>query len=544
MSTEPEPILPPPPDHRDDTRPEKYKIVPEPSKVYWSLVGAIAYMLLFFVMYCAVSDISFGQQPSSATRLRVALAETMANFSADPCTEIFNYSCGTYIARLPSSSLFGETQSEIISIINSRSTVFADVDKILDEAAALEVNTSLLDDIGVFSCVSLEIAPCVFERNHLALYISVPCAQCHPMRHEHAPIEVETLPAGFPEAAAAVFTLAVSNDLHVVWFPPDAEDTDFAAWYERECGEVSSATELWNNITDRSAFSVATTLYNDAVEEAMPCAVAGTDVEVAALIETSRKLVESYLTVATWIATDAVRSAMVQRAATVPIHFGSGRTLIPSCSLDLSLYDCLRFRWRAQQVLMGTPPAGGVYWGISGVEVNAVYDPLQDAVFVPWAIARPPFYNPGFDLGLAVASLGAVIMHEVGHSLRPGWHNPVQLTLLDADATERFEMCITNDFREAGSNAERANMTINEDFADAIAFKSLARFFRRIGHSAFRQGITIYAQTWCFGSRPRHYPASYFDPHAAPFLRDTATVAGERAFYEVFGCPINAANIC
>ena len=143
-----------------------------------------------------------------------------------------------------------------------------------------------------------------------------------------------------------------------------------------------------------------------------------------------------------------------------------------------------------------------------------------------------------------VATLGAVIMHEMGHALRPSWRTNHSFTSADRDATARFEACIAADFQSSGSTPNRSVMTINEDFADAVGYRAMIRYSRTISLANVRRSILLFAQTWCSASRPRHYPSSYTDPHAANFLRDNATVKGERSFYVAYGCPIQASYIC
>jgi putative endopeptidase len=49
--------------------------------------------------------------------------------------------------------------------------------------------------------------------------------------------------------------------------------------------------------------------------------------------------------------------------------------------------------------------------------VNAVNLPIQNALNFPAAILQPPFFDPGADAALNYGAIGAVIGHEVSHSV-------------------------------------------------------------------------------------------------------------------------------
>ena len=77
-------------------------------------------------------------------------------------------------------------------------------------------------------------------------------------------------------------------------------------------------------------------------------------------------------------------------------------------------------------------------------------------------------------MDMQVASLGAVVLHELGHAIRVGeWYFDVpDLDSVDVAAIREFENCITRDLVTSGS--VRPNMTANENWADAIGYRFLA----------------------------------------------------------------------
>lgn len=74
-------------------------------------------------------------------------------------------------------------------------------------------------------------------------------------------------------------------------------------------------------------------------------------------------------------------------------------------------------------------------------------------------------------MDMQVASLGAVVLHELGHAIRIGeWYFDIpDLDVVDLAAIGAFENCITQDFVTSGS--VRPNMTANENWADAIGYR-------------------------------------------------------------------------
>jgi predicted metalloendopeptidase len=56
-------------------------------------------------------------------------------------------------------------------------------------------------------------------------------------------------------------------------------------------------------------------------------------------------------------------------------------------------------------------------WPMSGNEVNAVYVPNQDAVFVMGALLQPPFFDAHWSEELMVAGIDFIIAHEIGHAI-------------------------------------------------------------------------------------------------------------------------------
>jgi predicted metalloendopeptidase len=62
-------------------------------------------------------------------------------------------------------------------------------------------------------------------------------------------------------------------------------------------------------------------------------------------------------------------------------------------------------------------PAGAGGWLMTPQTVNAYYSPVMHEIVFPAAILQPPFFNPDADDAVNYGAIGAVIGHEIGHSL-------------------------------------------------------------------------------------------------------------------------------
>ena len=140
-----------------------------------------------------------------------------------------------------------------------------------------------------------------------------------------------------------------------------------------------------------------------------------------------------------------------------------------------------------------------------------------------------------------MSTLGAVIAHELGHAIQPGWSCPVSLTAGDQAAVTGFENCLIRAFDRHGSS--RSELTLSENWADAISVRTVLRYLRRLNTATTANGLVLWMQTWCSAGAPQHTPMSD-DPHATPYLRVEGTMPTLHAFYTAFGAPANLPMVC
>lgn len=423
LGPEPDPLVlrPAEPAAKQHEPTEWFRIQPDKTKAALSAVAAALVAIVFLVMYYSVGN----HGPSALndpTWIRLADALAMSNRSVDPCASLFNFSCGTYNAQLPTSSLFGETQSEVFSIMQRETGVLGAVIDDVRAATNRTYTDEELDAAGLFACVDLEVDVDYRDPdNRLALYVTIPCASCTPGRHSAAPVRLafDDFPDDFEVGAWPMVNRAAAFGVPMYWLPPDdAGSETFGEWYALQCTNVS-ASDRWEAIVNTSSFELATRLYAGALNDAMPCPIHGTREAVEQLFALAKTLMIQYLGVATFIADAGTRAWYIQRVKDLPLYFGSGRTLVTTCSTTTHPYDCQRSMWNEQLSLLGTPSPGRDMWAISGVEVNAIYNPLSDAVFIPYAIARPPFYDPRWPIDVQVRSRPESVWPAIVHRLHP-----------------------------------------------------------------------------------------------------------------------------
>ena len=137
-----------------------------------------------------------------------------------------------------------------------------------------------------------------------------------------------------------------------------------------------------------------------------------------------------------------------------------------------------------------------IIWAAAANEVNAFYDPCQNAIFVPSGILTPPFFHEDYDDDLVLGGIGFVIAHELGHAMD---HNLNESEV--RVAVVKHMAAITHTPQLV------VNHTVSEDVADELGGRLLAQTAQltpRIGYQL--------AQCWCLSpsnfSKDVHAPGS------------------------------------
>jgi len=210
---------------------------------------------------------------------------------------------------------------------------------------------------------------------------------------------------------------------------------------------------------------------------------------------------------------------------------------------------------------LGTPPAPDRFADPDHTLptiVNAGYSPDMNGIEIPAAILQPPFYDPKADAAVNYCTLGAVIGHELTHSLDSfgrlfdangalrDWWKPVDIAAFDersknliaqADAYEVVPGVHLNGRLSSGENLADIGGVMLGYNALQTHLKANPEDDRRIdGFTPQQRCFLAWAQVWAEKIQPellRTLAAS--DPHPPGSYRMVAPSRNHPGFYEAFG---------
>ena len=184
---------------------------------------------------------------------------------------------------------------------------------------------------------------------------------------------------------------------------------------------------------------------------------------------------------------------------------------------------------------------------------NAYYVHQLNTVFVTKAALRPPLYSPLYNLLSLYARLGVVVAHECSHAIdRTGLLRDAAGSFVDWNgrsrdkaACEEFMACVASVY-EVETGGISASRTVNENFADAMAFSAAWEAFVASGIASTdlesrRDFYIIYAQGMCRPVGPadkEFYMTQAL--HSPPEQRVNNVVAMHDDFCDVWKCPHDA----
>ena len=210
---------------------------------------------------------------------------------------------------------------------------------------------------------------------------------------------------------------------------------------------------------------------------------------------------------------------------------------------------------------LGTPPAPDRFADPDHTLptiVNAGYSPDMNGIEIPAAILQPPFYDPKADAAVNYCTLGAVIGHELTHSLDSfgrlfdangalrDWWKPVDIAAFDersknliaqADAYEVVPGVHLNGLLSSGENLADIGGVMLGYNALQTHLKANHEDDRKIdGFTPQQRCFLAWAQVWAEKIQPellRTLAAS--DPHPPGSYRMVAPSRNHPGFYEAFG---------
>lgn len=187
-------------------------------------------------------------------------------------------------------------------------------------------------------------------------------------------------------------------------------------------------------------------------------------------------------------------------------------------------------------------------WGMGPLTVNAYYSPDSNKFVMPIGILQYPFFVPEGDVIENLGAVGAVVGHELGHSIDDEGSK--------FDSTGKLKQWMSDDdvnkFKERGAKMrEQFNkighngaLTLGENVADLVGmtFAYNAAFPKNEGSVQDKQKFFVaYGRLWCNVMREKAKEMQLkTDPHSLGYARINEQVKHQSGFYEAFSC--NAKN--
>ena len=165
-------------------------------------------------------------------------------------------------------------------------------------------------------------------------------------------------------------------------------------------------------------------------------------------------------------------------------------------------------------------------FGMSTSQTNAYYSPLENNINILAGIVHPPFFHKDYTVTSKYATMGAIIGHELSHSLdKTGVlfdkYGNLNTSILSADARAKYEKredCFFQQYSKYKTvlgNVVDAEKTISENIADNAGLQASWDAMKKIISDKSEEEITqkelsriakeftlSYAQIWCTNREP------------------------------------------
>ena len=269
----------------------------------------------------------------------------------------------------------------------------------------------------------------------------------------------------------------------------------------------------------------------------------------------------------TWL-TPQTRRYALQKFDKIKIVVGYPEQWIDYSSVDVRRDDYFGSVTRLNQFIvrralarLGTPPAPDAFANPENslpTKVNAGYSPDRNGIEIPAAILQPPFYDPKADPAVNFCSLGAVIGHELTHSLDwmgrlfdadgalRDWWTPADVAAFDARSKNLVAQA--NAYEVVPGVFLNGSLSAGENLADLggvmLGYRALQTHLkanpqddRKIdGFTPPQRCFLAWAQLWADKARPELLRTNAAtDPHPPGSYRMVAPVRNHPGFYEAFG---------
>lgn len=465
------------------------------------------------------------------TQARVGQLYGMMNTSTDVCDNAFVNFCGRYAVEYPSANMWESATRLLTYNVASRHT---DLLEWINEQRNI-VSVPDAASMGMYGVVSVDIAEDIVDRQSVALYLS-PYESVFANESGLDVAKTDPLPVfytdldGLPTDLVDLVGETLQRRQNVWWYPPlDGVNLSYWVHGHPAMRNVSAVTMLNATYLQQSNLALMMKFYLG-INELMPVP------NIDRIVSDARQAVMAYVTrESSFVVTSQLKEAYKERIKTLPIHVGGA----PARCRPFSdtIVTCVQREWANDLDALKTNRIEllSQNWSMSALEVNAAYSPWKDGIFIPAGLLQWPVYSPNWPYWMQFATVGAVIMHEMGHGIDIGvwWNASGKATRADMAAKDEFEACIAYDYVLDGS--ERTNITTNENWADAVAQRSLA-WHAEVNKYPLDITLRTHSQMDCTTSE--WFNNASLDPHATSYLRINGSLTTLSAFYKAFDCRV------
>lgn len=193
------------------------------------------------------------------------------------------------------------------------------------------------------------------------------------------------------------------------------------------------------------------------------------------------------------------------------------------------------------------------------VEVNAYFQPWENAIKILAGIVADPFYDPKRPNYMNFASIGAVIGHEINHGVSGLGLNYDKDGLLNTIASpeaiailNEAALCIKQQYAQLNNNEETAQLTNNEDQADAVgviaAYRAYQIWVQKNGPEDVLPNYTrfttnqlywiSFGRLWCARESEQYITSiAPYQDHSRYMYRVLGPLMNSEEFSTDFSCP-------
>ena len=530
-----------------------HEIQPRYSAFSWSLLAWLTVLIIFVASFIAIkfNGLFCPEELNNITKIKTGEILSFANFSGNACENFWEYACGTYTDTHLNESVLSQMQygnvvrvaDELRSISSNYRSFSNNPEQINDILNSSDLKMSQL---GWFKGYSIDIMPDYNDPLHYAIYVTQDNTTTETLA-DYVPLQIGFVGCSNTELTSFLLThssvqqyMYVDETILCVETTPQKK----YLWYMQKKSISSQLLLFWPERIGSVYQSILNPDHSAVLEMAQQI----------------QSLAASFVNTAWWLDSTSKTHAVAKIKA-ITFHIGYGKTIAGDCTNNVSIISdymtCSMKTFNAKVNALTSTPNPENDWEMSAIEVNAYYTPLFNAIYIPYGIAQMPLYDLQLHPLFNMAGLGAIIAHEIGHSIDPSGVNfdnrgnrVPWLSQTSKNNMELLEKCIEKHYDAVG--VDNAQRTLNENFADLFSLSVLQGTndmnpirSTYLNHDSETFWLS-WAQTWCRTSihlNPGPIPKNT-DVHAQARYRVLGMSTQSTMLKETFHCKKIETPIC